>query len=213
MNLQNLDSRITELNNKYSKAIGAREMLQTQHDEKSESLTETKANLIQWDLERILLGKVSETARARMKSHIEATVTAALESVLQRPMRFEVHLRDIGGSPAADWIVVKLDGDEEVVTDPEDGSGGGLLDVVSIALRMAVLELASPKHDGPLVLDEAGKHVSASHRPALAEFLKEYAMQSGRQVLLITHSDELAAVADVSYRTRLVDGITEVSVA
>src|SRR5690606_32113602 len=165
-------------------------------------------------LERLLLGKVSELARARIKTHIEATVTAALQAVLGRAdMRFEVRIRDHGGQTAADWLVVSDHGGEEVAAEPEDGRGGGVLDIVSIALRMAVIELSRPRLGGPLLIDEGGKHVSRQYLTALAEFLKQYAERTGRQVIYVTHSPELAAAAHKAYRFELQGGVTEVGAA
>lgn len=204
---------LARLRQEYDRGVGARRVLEERLDAVEARREELQRQLVQWDLERILLGKVSDMARSRVKAHVETTVTAALQAVLGRPMRFEVRLRDLGGQPAADWLVVSQDGGEEIVTDPEDGRGGGVLDIVSLALRMAVLELSRPRIDGPLIIDEGGKHVSRQYLPALAEFLKEYAARTGRQVLFVTHAPELAAAAHRAYKLRLVDGVTEVSVA
>lgn len=204
---------LAQLRQEYDRGVGALQVLESKLEAARERRDELQRLLVQWDLERLLLGKVSDLARARVKSHVEATVTAALQAVLGRPMRFEVRLRDLGGQPAAEWFVVSQDGGDEIVTDPEDGRGGGVLDIVSLALRMAVLELSRPRIDGPLIIDEGGKHVSRQYLPALAEFLKEYAARTGRQVLFVTHAPELAAAAHRAYKLRLVDGVTEVSVA
>src|SRR5690606_5668751 len=127
---------LARLRQQYDQGIGARRVLEERLDAVEARRDELQRQLVQWDLERILLGKVSDMARSRVKAHVEATVTAALQAVLGRPMRFEVRLRDLGGQPAADWLVVSQDGGEEIVTDPEDGRGGGVLDIVSLALRM-----------------------------------------------------------------------------
>lgn len=209
------DARATlaRLRQEYDRGVGARQVLAERLDAVEARRDELQRQLVQWDLERILLGKVSDMARSRVKAHVEATVTAALQAVLGRPIRFEVRLRDLGGQPAVDWLVLSQDGGDEIVTDPEDGRGGGVLDIVSLALRMAVLELTRPRIDGPLIIDEGGKHVSRQYLPALAEFLKEYAARTGRQVLFVTHAPELTAAADKAYKFRLEGGVTEVSAA
>ena len=206
-------ARLEVMRRNYDQGVGARRVVEERLAAARERRAELERLLVQWDLERLLLGKVSDLARSRVKAHVEATVTAALQAVLGRPMRFEVRLRDLGGQPAADWLVVSEDAEGEIVTDPEDGRGGGVLDIVSLALRMAVLELTRPRIDGPLIIDEGGKHVSRQYLPALAEFLKEYAARTGRQVLFVTHAPELAAAAHKAYRFRLEDGVTEVGAA
>ena len=63
------------------------------------------------------------------------------------------------------------------------------------------METSRPKPGGPVFLDESGKHLSREYLPNMAEFLKQYTRKTGRQMLLITHWEELADIADVSYKT------------
>jgi len=206
-----LAAHIQALQSRYDRESGALESLQARRTEVSTQLEGCNQTLELLEQVRLLLAETSEAARAQIKVHVEQTVTAALQAVFGREMRFEVLLRDVGGQTAADWRVVDSMEGEEVAGDPEDARGGGVSDVVSLALRLAVLELARPRPGGPILLDEVGKHVSAEHREALAEFLKAYARRTGRQIILVTHHEELAAVADVAYRVERRDGISEVT--
>lgn len=208
------EKRLSTLRTRYERGMGALETLEARLEEATNRRDKLNADLVQWDLERLLLSKVSEVARLRMKDHIEATVTAALQAVLDREdMRFEVRLSERAGQPVADWLVVSTFGDEEIAADPEDGRGGGVLDIVSLALRMAVLELSQPRLEGPLLVDEPGKHVSSEYVENLAHFLRDYAARTGRQVLMVTHQQAVADVAHKAYRFELVNGVTEVAEA
>jgi hypothetical protein len=106
----------------------------------------------------ILLQKTSDYARSQMKTTIEYIVTNALQVVFGQEIRFEVELGTRAGAPTAEFYVVDEAG---LRYKPMDARGGGLVDVICTALRLSVLELYQPKIDGPLILDEAGKHVSA----------------------------------------------------
>jgi len=67
--------------------------------------------------------------------------------------------------------------------------------------------------DGPLFLDEVGKHVSKEYAPSVAYFLKEYSATFGRQIILITHNADLAEIGEVSLAVkRSQSGESEVSV-
>lgn len=101
-------------------------------------------------------------------------------------------------------------GDTSVAGDPESSRGGGVSDVVSLALRLALLELSRPRVEGPVLLDEVGKHISAQYAPNVAQFLKQYAEKTGRQIVLVTHMNALAEVANVSYRVSQENGVSEV---
>ena len=178
-----------------------------------------------WRDVQTLLSKASEFARQQLKQRIEQTVTAALAAIFaDSTMRFEIEMKDIGGKPAADWRVVSCyeipakAGDEDVkisaytvVASPEDAKGGGVTDVVSLALRLALLELSRPRVEGPVLLDEPGKMISKEYLPNVAEFLKQYAAKTGRQIFMVTHHDVLADVADVGYKVTQENGVSEVA--
>ena len=93
---------------------------------------------------------------------------------------------------------------------PEEARGGGIVDVVSLALRMAVLELIRPSILAPLILDEPGKMVSEEYVPALAGFLRRYAESTGRQVLIVTHNETLLEAAHRGYRVTKVGGVSQI---
>lgn len=197
--LTDIQSRATALRAQYERDAGALQLLQHQREEREAALTQVREDLDTGRLVQALFARMSEFARAQVKARIEALVTAALQAVFpEQGLSFRVVLGTISGQPAASWEVVSMYGSEEVADSPEDSQGGGISDVVSTALRLAVLELLGL--DGPVLLDEPGKHVDSVHAPHFAAFLKGYAQRTGRQCLMVTHNDALAEAADVTYR-------------
>lgn len=215
LTLPMLEVEIQTLQSRYDRESGILSSLEEQLADKHDRLESTNEDITIGEQVQLLFAKTSEFARAQIKVHVERTVTAALQAVFGREIWFEVSLRELGGQSAADWRVVdsmeNASGEYEVAGDPEEARGGGVSDIVSLALRLAMLELVRPKPEGPIILDEVGKHVSAEHREALGEFLRSYAQQTGRQIILITHMDELASAADVAYRVAREDGVSEVT--
>lgn len=214
--LSHIEFALSEMRSKYQQALGQKEMLEQQKTEKQSALEQARHDIEVWEQVRVLFGKVSEFARAQLKARIEETVTAALQAVFERDdIAFEIEMRTVNNQPAANWQVVSYYGSGENIAtvsgSPEDARGGGVSDVVSLALRLALLELARPKPLGPILLDEVGKHVSKEFAPNVAQFLKQYAQRTGRQIILITHQSDLADVADVGYRVNQETGISEVS--
>ena len=206
-----IEFRLAELKSKYEQGRGRLALLCDQKEERDSALKTLRADVRTWGLVQVLLAKTSEYARTQLKARIEETVTAALRGVISDDLSFRIILGDRANQPTAEWEVVSCYGDAEIANSPEDARGGGIVDVVSIALRLALLELARPKPGGPLILDEPGKMVSAEYAPNLARFLQEYARKTGRQVLMVTHNDALAEVADRSYRVSMgADGTSEV---
>jgi DNA repair exonuclease SbcCD ATPase subunit len=210
MMLNCYDSALTNMRSHYFNALGQKQLLEQQLQELQNRLNETRQNLATWEQVQILFTKVSEYAREQLKTRIEETVTAALTAVFGEGYTFRINMRQLGNQPAAEWQVVSQYGDEEVAASPEDARGGGITDVVSLALRLAMLEILKPRPEGPVLFDEPAKMVSAEYAGNLAYFLKQYAEKTGRQVVMVTHNPQLAEVADKSYLVTQKDGVSEV---
>ena len=84
------------------------------------------------------------------------------------------------------------------------------MDVISLALRLALLHAFRPPVGGPAVLDEPGKHVSEEYAPQLARFLKGFSQSLGRQVIMVSHNQHLADSADIAYLMEMKQGASRV---
>jgi DNA repair exonuclease SbcCD ATPase subunit len=92
------------------------------------------------------------------------------------------------------------------ILDPEDQVGGGVLDLLSFSIRMACWSISNPRPEPFFVLDEPFRQVSESNIEKAGEFLRRISDQLGVSILLITHSDRLAQVADTVYLIEKKDG-------
>jgi len=210
MTIDHFDSALRVMQSKYNAALGQKELLERQLLDKQNELNQVRQNLATWEQVQVLFTKVSEFAREQLKTRIEETVTAALLAVFGEGYTFRINMRQLGNQPAAEWQVVSQYGEVEVAASPEDARGGGVVDVISLALRLAMLELLRPRVEGPVLFDEPGKHLSAEYAPNLAYFLKQYAAKTGRQVIMVSHSAQLVDAADRSFLVTQKDGISEV---
>lgn len=157
-----------------------------------------------------LLQTAAEQARRDAREQVELLVTDALRYVFGHNLEFQVVTQDRGGRPEADFYVVSSYGPHRVQNRPQDARGGGVVDVVSLALRTALLLLARPPLEGPIVLDEPAKHVSEEYIARVASFLKETSASFGRQVIMVTHNQHLAHTGDRAYLVEMKDGISRV---
>jgi DNA repair exonuclease SbcCD ATPase subunit len=213
MSLATIEANLAQLKTKYQMDSGKLELFQKQLNDKIAELTQALRDIEVWQRLKILFGQMSEFAREQLKQRIQGTVTSALQAILLRDdISFEIEMWfGSDGKPNARWKINSPCGDVMVQTEPEDGNGGGVTDVVSLALRAALLELSRPKPAGLLFLDESGKHISSEYLPNVADFLKRYAQTSGRQIVLITHQTILADIADKGYKVNQTGGISEVT--
>lgn len=202
-----LKTDVRMLQQKLAAMTGERDLLLAQRQEAVDQKQKAEAELGINDKVQILLQKTSDFARQQAKSRIEEIVTSALSVVFDRPYQFRISLEVRGNRPEVDYWLQSGD----IVTQlkpPDYDKGGGVIDVITLALRLAIGELSGLQ--GPIFLDEVGKHVSAEYAPHVAFFLKEYSEKFKRQIILITHNEALADIGDVSLAVSIKDGRSEV---
>lgn len=159
---------------------------------------------------RILLQETGAYAREQARQQLAMLVTNALQYVFGPGMRFEVEVGEHGGKPVAEFYVVSDADGMPVVTRPQDARGGGVVDVVSLALRVALLQALNPPLPGPLILDEPAKHVSEDYIVSVVQFLQSVSDVFSRQIIMVTHNTHLTESADTGYTVRLVGGRSHV---
>lgn len=186
-----------------------RDLLLEQRVAAAERKLEAENQLGVFDKVQILLQKTSEYARRQAKEQIEAIVSEALNVVFGGNHRFVVELGLKANQPVAEYWL----NDGTTITrleKPDYDRGGGKIDIIALALRLAISEMEGVQ--GPLFLDEIGKHVSKEYAPNVAYFLKEYSAKFERQIILITHNADLAEIGEISLSVkRNSNGESEVS--
>ena len=99
---------------------------------------------------------------------------------------------------------------EELTTGLLGERGGGVVETVSFALRIAVVDWLG--YEGPILMDEAYKSLSDDDKiRSIAEFLSDIAEQTGRQFIFATHkADVFGKVADRIIMIKKKDGIAQI---
>ncbi|NMB34228.1 MAG: ATPase [Clostridium sp.] len=171
-------------------------------------LQKTLDNIDVLEKVRILLQRVSEHAREQSRAHIESLVTNCLQYIFDSNLEFRIEIEEVRGRPEAEFFVVSnLDG-MTIKTKPQDARGGGIIDIISLAIRIAMLECSDLELKGPIILDEPAKHVSDDYITQVAEFLRQVTYMFKRQVIMITHNRHLSEMADKWYRVEMNNGIS-----
>lgn len=114
-------------------------------------------------------------------------MTRALEDIFDDNYEFKIDFECKRGRTEARLLFTRGGKD----FDPVGATGGGVVDVASLALRVACLVLERPRRARLLVLDEPLKHLSSAHRQRARAMLESLAAQLGVQILFVTHSREL----------------------
>ncbi|GAB7386984.1 chromosome segregation ATPase [Bacillaceae bacterium] len=195
----------------YERRRGQQEHLLREKEELEEKKKRLQQEIDDHLKGRHLLQEASAFAREQARQNIEAWVSGALQYVFGTDdIAFKVVLQEKNNRPEAEFYVVSDYAGTKVETRPQDARGGGVVDIVSLALRIALMETGRRQIDGPLLLDEPGKHVSEEYGMMLSQFLKQVTQKTKRQVILVTHNQYLAEAGDKAYQVVLNQGISEV---
>lgn len=157
---------------------------------------------------KYLLQNASQFAREQSKKQMEYLVTQCLQYVFGDKMEFKIEILERSNRIEAEFYVVSKMNDRQVTTRPQDSHGGGVVDVISLALRSSMMEIHNPKIEGPIVLDEPAKHVSNDFIENVGDFLKQISTVFNRQIIIVTHNNHLLEQADIAFKVYLKDGIS-----
>ena len=153
-----------------------------------------------------VVGAIAGEVQVEVEKALSGVVTSALRSVFGPKYEFHASFDNRRRNPTCTFSLSS--GGAEM--DPMEASGGGVVDVVAFALRVALLCMWAEPCRKTLVLDEPFRFVSEDLQESVARMMKQLSEDLGIQVLMVTHSPALAAAADRTFRVKKTKGITEV---
>ena len=209
--ISNLEQSLSNLNNFITKQDGKRSQLIEIRKKEQESLDFINSQFELLEQVIILFQKTSHFAREQAKSQIEILVTKCLQYIFESNMEFQIEIEELRNKANAEFYVINDTSDFFLKTKPEQSRGGGIVDIVSLALRISFMQTHKPSIEGPLILDEPAKHVSEEYIYNVGDFLKQASEMFNRQIIMVTHNAHLAALSENSYRVQLLGTISDVS--
>ena len=181
---------LSEYKNKLTSAQGQRAYIGRQIIEKETLIDSYVDKLHSLEEAQVFLQKVAQATQEQLRVHIKDIVQLCLDSIWPGEVEFDLIYEVKRGKTEARLVFI-IDGEE---VDPLDADGGGLVDIASFALRIAVWTLGNTSNT--IILDEPMKHLSDNLQPLAAEIIKELSQKLGLQVIMITHRKELTGIAD-----------------
>lgn len=152
-------------------------------DEELKRLGQAKQELTHAATAQTILQAAAQTVQERAHAQIAAVVTKCLRTVFTDDYEFKIEFEKKRGKTEARLLFVK-DGKEE---DPLDGSGGGVLDIASFALRLCCIMLRRPRGRKILIIDEPFKNVNGEdNRERAALLLTALAEEFEVQIIMTT---------------------------
>lgn len=152
---------------------------------------------------RMLLETYSEEEQESLRRRVEGLVSRGLSVIFGEGYGFKVEVGQSRGQASMEFKVVTPEGERA----PLESHGGGVVNVVAFVLRVVIAAL-TPGISRTLILDEPFAQLSAEFLEPMGSFLRELVDATGLQLLIVSHEEEIAAVADKAYRIAKRGGVS-----
>lgn len=211
MNIEQLEKAYAKFNEEIWHRKGQLDIINKTLADKQKQKEEIEKDIDLYRKVNRIYQLAAEYARNKSKNTMESLVTNALGIVFPGDLEFNIDTEEKGEKTEAYFTVSSTYGGEHVVkTEPQESRGGGIVDIISLALRIALLETSRPALNGPLILDEPAKHVSQDYSQNVAEFLNLAVNTFERQVIMVTHNNYLADSGDKAFEVKIENGVTQI---
>jgi DNA repair ATPase RecN len=142
---------------------------------------------------QLFLQSVAQQTQEKLKYQIEDIVNLALETCFPDEFKFELQIDIARGKTEAKLVFISQKTGGGI--DPMNASGGGVLDVVCFALRLACYTLETNSNN-VIVFDEPFRFLSADLRESACEIISKLSNQLNIQIIIVTHISEFVGIAD-----------------
>lgn len=208
--IENLESRFFLSYQKIERKIGERDRIKKEIDEKLKELNDIDNKRRVYNEAKRILEIAYEKLRISTMQGIENLVNRALKTIYN-DLTFRIELDEERNRNIAKAVIRKESGDIYFEGDPLDTSGGTVSQIISLALRISILEKSiNPKFEGPLILDEPLTFLDEGSKRLIGEFLKKVSEILNRQIILITHDRILMEIGDKIFYVKIKDGESKI---
>lgn len=196
-----------ELINLYNQKIGAEKQDKEAYELALAKEEELRARLVHIEQAREVIKAVSLMTQRQLEEHISSIVSLALSAVFDDPYSLKLNFVERRGKTECDLVFTR-DGQE---VDPMSASGGGAIDVASMALRIACWSLKPKKTRNTIILDEPFRYLSKGLQHKAGDMLKMISEKLGLQIIMVTHNPELIEASDRVFTVENKKGVSYVS--
>jgi DNA repair exonuclease SbcCD ATPase subunit len=199
MNLHQIKTYVTE-----QKAV--RDNHSVSIETLKENILDNKKKLKYAEKALWIIQHVAKQTQEKLEYKISELVSLALNSVFDEPYKMVLQYETKRNKTEAS-LLFERNGKR---FNPLSSTGGGVVDVASFALRIAIWNLASKKSRNVIILDEPFKHLSKNLLPKAGEMLQEISKKLILQIIMVSHLEELEPYADKAILVSIKNKISKV---
>ncbi len=202
----NFTERLREIEEKFQEAKANRASLQKFLSEIEEDLKNKKSFLNNSIIAREIIRTVALKTQEQLEFRISGLVTLALDTMFPG-YTFEMKFTDERRNKTECDLIFIKDGKNKIY-DVLNEDGGGLADVGSFALRLAVWSIR--KNRKLLILDEPFKFLSEDLQDKCSELVHQLSEELGIQIIMVSHLPQIISHADRIINIEQINGISKI---
>jgi len=168
---------------KIQQAKGKLKLLQSQMEKQETLIKEKTEYLSNLEKAQVFIQNVAKKTQEQLKYHIEDVVQLALDSIFPDEYQFSINFEVKYGKTSCNLVFKNNDYEIDIMK----AAGGGVVDIASLALRVAIWSIG--KTDNVLILDEPIKNIQpASLQMEAWNIIQRLSQQLNLQFIIITNS-------------------------
>lgn len=196
--ISNIENLKIELNKRKGKLSLIQQQIKEKKFEKKKIQRSYKLN----EKAQIVIQEVVRLTKEKLKYHLSDISSLAMASVFENPYNVIFDFLPRRGKIEADIWFEK----NNSLFSPYS-TGGGAVDIASLAIRFSCYTLQTPKTRPIMLLDEPLKFLKGKEMPMKgAELISEISKRLGIQVIMVSHNSTLIDCADRVIRIEMENG-------
>lgn len=203
-----MKSKIRHLRQKLERKKGQRDQIEKSLERNRSKLQQLEEDLVHSKQAQTVIQEVAKTTQQELEYHLSDLVSLAMASVFPDPYKLKCDFVSRRGKIEVDMFFDK----KENLIDPMTSTGGGAVDVASLALRFSSWTLKNPRTRPIVIMDEPLKWLKGSDLPEKgSDVIKKISQKLNLQIIMVSHDPELINSADKVIQVEIKQGISRVA--
>jgi len=175
---------LPETRKKVNRLLGDLNSIKKQYKEEKKNLKQAEKELEYTKEAQIITQQISQMIQQQAHKKIEGVVSKCLEGVFGNEYGFKIRFERKRGRTEANLLLLR-EGHE--IEDVLNSDSGGVIDVASLALRLACIVLTKPHLRRIIIMDEPFRNLDLQNREKVRMLLEELAENFEVQFIIVTH--------------------------
>jgi DNA repair exonuclease SbcCD ATPase subunit len=158
---------------------------------------------------REVINLVVKNTQDEFTLHISSLVSLALKSVSKDFPNLKIEFVERRNQIEADIL---FEDNGHIISNLMDSSGGGALDIASLALVVAIRAIKSQTEDirATFLMDQPLDNLSPDYHANASDLLRMLHEEHGIQFIIISHQEDLNVAADKTFRCEKKNGVSKI---